>query len=115
MGNPSAKKLSLLGINESAAKELKTLLDSFDPCEPETVNKVLDKANELMEGSGVEAIQNEKFWSRYYTNINLLYVNTGDTYYPTLVYDTHRQRFQVISWGDWIEIAERNGRYKSPA
>ena len=53
---------------------------------------------------GVEAIEGDSvFWPA------AEYLNTGDTYRATLVYDFARDRFSVESWGDWLEKAERRG------
>lgn len=37
------------------------------------------------------------------------YLNTGDTYTMTLLYDYTRNRWLVTSLGDWIESQERRG------
>lgn len=37
---------------------------------------------------------------------NALYVNRGETYARTLLYDTARAVFLEISWGDWLEAEE---------
>lgn len=41
-----------------------------------------------------------------------VYLNTGDTYAATLLYDVDRNRWYVTSWGDWVETAERTRRYR---
>lgn len=38
------------------------------------------------------------------------YVNSGDTYTTTLIYDYLRGRYLVMSYGDWVEREERKGR-----
>ena len=38
------------------------------------------------------------------------YLNTGDTYALTLLYDCRAERWRVTSWGDWLESQERRGR-----
>jgi hypothetical protein len=69
-----------------------------------TVDRVLDLANELLQGHGVEAIQDERAHvDSYYFNIIGLYVNMGDTYNQTVVYDTDEQVFQVTDWGDFYD------------
>jgi len=68
----------------------------------EQVDKALDSINQLLHGYGVEAIRG-KFIDNYYQDINLLYVNLGDTYIPTIIYDTKKERFLVCSWGDIVE------------
>lgn len=38
------------------------------------------------------------------------YINLGDTYNTTLLYDHLAQRWMVTTYGDWIERQERKGR-----
>lgn len=73
----------------------------------EEVDAVLDEANKLLDAYGIEAIECNRQVDRYYFDINLLYVNTGDTYNTTLMYDTYEGRFYVTTMGDWVERAER--------
>ena len=69
------------------------------------VDTVLDDVNDALQGHGIESI--EGTWhDRYYQNIVALYVNMGDTYNGTILYDTTKNRFYATSWGDWVE---RNG------
>lgn len=68
----------------------------------EHVDTVLALANTLLEGFGVEKIDGPHV-DHYYMNINILYVNLGDTYTPTVLYDTLLNRFFICSWGDYIE------------
>ena len=66
------------------------------------VDAILDIANVLLGGSGVEAIQGE--WvDRYFQDIQLLYVNMGGTYDTTLLFDTVNGKFIAGSWGDFVE------------
>lgn len=56
-----------------------------------------------MEASGVEAIRGDYHVDNYYFDIVALYVNTGDTYNPTLLYETETGRFRATTFGDWVE------------
>ncbi len=53
--------------------------------------------NEVLEGYGVEAI----FKGGRYPEV--VYINLGDTYTTTLVYDYSRERWYLTSWGDYVE------------
>jgi hypothetical protein len=72
----------------------------------ESVDNCLDEINTLLKGYGIEAIHDNK-WERYYLSIGLLYVNMGDTYAQTIVYDTRTENFMVCSWGDIVEHNEK--------
>jgi hypothetical protein len=68
---------------------------------------VLEEANRLLKGFGVEATQCESCQvDKYYYGIVLLYVNMGETYETTFMYDTEKGRFLIGSWGDWFERHE---------
>jgi hypothetical protein len=45
-----------------------------------------------------------------YIAYGFYYIMVGDTYRTTLIWDCAQQRFVVSSWGDWLEVQERNGR-----
>lgn len=73
---------------------------------PPAENELKMKAiNEILDGYGVEAI-----WGKdSFTQPVATYVNMGDTYDATVVYDYEKRSYQVTSWGDWVEEAERRG------
>lgn len=79
-----------------------------DAKNPDAVDKVLEKLNEELEGFGVEALELEGLWDRYYCNIGCLYVNLGDPYKTTVWYDTRTNQFGIGSWGDWYETHEND-------
>lgn len=71
---------------------------------PHTVELKMEASNELLCGCGVEAVEHEDIWvDRYHGNIVGTYVNFGDTYIPTVIYDTRRGVFTINSWGDFYE------------
>ncbi len=69
-------------------------------------DKVLEEVDRLVAGNGVEPIRDENANDRYYGDVVALYVNMGDTYETTLLYDTEAHEFHVTSWGDWYEAYE---------
>jgi len=73
---------------------------------PQMVDLALDFFNDILNGYGVEPIRGE-YVDKYYMNTNLLYVNRGDTYTPTVIYDTKEEEFFVCSWGDIVEGDEK--------
>lgn len=62
----------------------------------------LNTCNQILKGYGVEAIRDNNH-SSYFQDIGLLYVNMGETYTVTIVYDTRKYKFLVCSIGDIIE------------
>jgi hypothetical protein len=65
---------------------------------------ILECINELLEGYGIEAIRLEDTWiNSYHGDIAFTYVNMGETYTSTILYDTKRDTFLVSSYGDIVE------------
>jgi hypothetical protein len=69
---------------------------------PKQVDTVLEIANTMLNGHGVEVVHDSE-WSNYYCDIGLLFVNMGDSYAITLLFDTRRKRFYACSIGDYVE------------
>jgi len=63
----------------------------------------LEAISEVIGGFGTEAIEVEGFFHPYYRNLGASYVNTGDTYSPTILLDHIKQVWKLTTWGDWIE------------
>jgi len=112
----SLNDCAALTEDDGAATMLHAILSGeLDPCEvdacdawvrrcyhpPSLVEQQMSAGNALIGGHGVEAILTEGSFG----NVLMTYVNTGDTYAPTLVHD-FEQGFIVTSWGDWVEAYE---------
>jgi len=67
---------------------------------------IMNAVSELIEGYGVEEIRQSNLWDHYWNDFRYVYVNMGDAYAGTLVYDTSKDKYFVSSWGD---VAERLG------
>jgi len=118
MAFPSVKTLSR-GMPVEQARRIRRKYESLrntQISDRQLVDRTLEEADQMMNGSGVEAIHAEKwpgpryFSDRnYYYDIAMLYVNLGDTYATTLYYDVSSDNFRVGSWGDFVEAKERQG------
>lgn len=66
-----------------------------------SVNEAMRNLDRLLETHGVEAIfdRNGRAVAEY--------LNTGDTYTTTILYDHTTRSFRVTSMGDWVEHYER--------
>jgi hypothetical protein len=75
---------------------------------PDTITEQMEAINELIEGHGVESIQvsEDLYQDRYWGNAIGLYVNQGDTYDLTVVYNVIDSKFEFTSWGDFFESME---------
>ncbi len=74
-----------------------------------TVHDRMEQINRLIEGHGVEAViysegEGLRTWmSDPSDRILALYVNTGDTYSPTVLWDARRDSVTLTTWGDFVE------------
>lgn len=91
---------------ETTAKMIRLMILDI-PDHHKMIDRVLDHCNTLLHGYGVESIQGHEQIDRYYYNIHILYVNMGDTYEPTILYDTLKERWYCCSWGDIVEANPR--------
>ncbi len=64
---------------------------------------ILQVVNKLSENWGIEDIRDTRFDHRYFGNAVASYVNTGDPYCLTLVWDHSDDKFIWTSRVDWIE------------
>jgi hypothetical protein len=59
---------------------------------------------------GVECVRGDDCGG-YWQVARLLFLNTGDTYAATFVFDCHSGNVSVTSMGDYVEWLEKNGEY----
>ena len=71
--------------------------------DPILAEKIMMVINKLIEGHGIETI--ECNWvSHYWRYTNFLYVNMGDIYNNTIIYnDIIKDRFKIATSGDYLE------------
>ena len=67
-------------------------------------------ADRVIEGHGVEAIRGDYYVDSYYGDTVALFVNTGDLYTPTIIFDTVKGKFYATDVGEWREARDR--KYK---
>lgn len=94
--------MSELQVDEPTAQRIIRLTSR--PLHYEKAVNVLKEIDDLIEGSGVEAVRTENAHvDNYYFDIVATYVNTGDTYSTTIVHDSETGEFLLTSWGDFYE------------
>ena len=91
-------------VGPEAAKALHAAIVDAEIDGDAAVEDTLALADELIDGYGVESIRGSRsrdpsFWM----DAVLVYVNMGDPYVATIYYSVNSGRFQIGSWGDWIE------------
>jgi hypothetical protein len=77
------------------------VLGKLDPYDFD-IELVMEIIDSLLDGYGVESIIG-RWHNRYYHDTQALYVNFGDTYDMTVLYDCEEDKFILTSWGDWVE------------
>lgn len=94
-GPSVARMVKVLGVTKAQATELKNLMEEG------YVYRVLRRADEALNGHGVEYLTPSDGGN------GVDYVNMGETYAPTLMFDYKTNRFVVSSWGDLVERQPR--------
>lgn len=61
-----------------------------------------------IDGFGIEALSDGGWHGSYWQETAALYVNRGDTYDKTLLYDVEEGRLRCMAWGDFLEALERD-------
>jgi len=114
---PSLKTLKSF-LDEEQAKQARALMrGELDPMEFESVRSWVSQCynppswqeqveralNEVLDGWGIEAIWGveDELWPI------AVYINMGDTYNTTLLYDYRSQTWRVTTWGDFVEKNEK--------
>ncbi len=70
---------------------------------PRRIDLILSALNELLGTFGVEAFNSRE--SRMLAIAE--YLNTGDTYTPTIIFRHDSGSFRISSWGDFFEANEK--------
>ena len=68
---------------------------------PRRIDLILSALNEAYETHGIDRLDNRE------GAIVAKYLNTGDTYAPTILFLHETRAFRVSSWGDFVETNER--------
>jgi len=91
-----------LNVTSAVAVRIRAALAHGASGDHQAVDDALDKIDECLSGFGVEAISGN-YVDRYYQNIVVLFVNMGDMYANTVIYETDTGRFILTTVGDWVE------------
>lgn len=64
----------------------------------------LARVSAATQGHGVEVLWlNESARFNPDSVPDAFYVNRGDPYIPTMLYDVRRDEYLIVSWGHWLE------------
>jgi hypothetical protein len=85
-------------VDTDTAKEVKNILKSGRG------EDALKQINDLVDGFGVEYLQpDEDRGDDFTAEYPAYYINMGDTYKPTLLYDGETGKIYLTTWGSWYE------------
>ena len=94
--------MNLLKIDERRAREIKKIARKAEWVygnRTRDVYYLMEQYDELLNGSGVEHVGDE-----YCDNFKGVdYVNMGDTYDTTIIYDHDQDKFGIGNWGRYVE------------
>ena len=95
------------GVSKKDLQEIRKIC-GFGYRKDSRAEECMQELNRLIGGYGVQNIRGD-YVNGFWQDTVMLYVNMGDTYSTTVVFDTQRRRFYVTSYGDYVEFLQRNG------
>ena len=99
---PTAKALQKeFGLEPAKATELADLFDRAH--NNMTADRAMSAANTALDAHGVEAIRGVDADDNFWQDIIAIYVNMGDSYAATVLYDVKTKKFSITSYGDYVE------------
>lgn len=108
------RRCRLIAADRDLASEVCDRLGLWDVLvrlRPPRVDVAMEYADDRLNGHGVESIEGNHH-DPYWQNVQYLYVNRGDPYDETALYDCVRERFFAGCWGD---VVEKHGRRRGIA
>ncbi len=69
------------------------------PRESELIERALEEELGAYRSEAIEG----NTWDRFYLNIVAIYLNMGDTYATTLLFDVNADKWVITTYGDWVE------------
>lgn len=82
----------------------------FNSCynRPSRLDRIMECLNEVLGTYGVESIGEVQMYGP-----PAEYLNAGDTYAETVVFDHLAGNFKLTSWGDWLEKNEGKTAFRN--
>jgi hypothetical protein len=93
---------SYLRVDDAQARGIRAAMKLGEAGSREA-SDAMEAINGILDGHGVEAVRGDYHVDRYHYDIVATYVNMGDTYNGTVLYETETGKFIVTAWGDWVE------------
>ena len=97
--------LDCLDVEDNVAQGIRSAMKLGEAGNREA-EEAMKAINGLLDGHGVEAVRADYHVDRFHFDIVASYVNMGDMYVCTVIYETETGRFVMTDLGTWIE---RNG------
>ena len=90
-------------------KEMKTILSIIKSAKNDrAVDAALVKIDKMIDGTfGTESIRGSAFFDRFWQDTIAIYLNTGDTYNTTLLYNVVSETWMITSMGDFVDMVDR--------
>lgn len=101
----AAKRIKGMMRGELNSKRIADEMSIPDRQYKDRVLRILSIASALSDSFGVEYLHDKR--DSFSSAFGIEYVNAGDTYKDTLMYDNYSGRFICGSWGDVVERNER--------
>lgn len=89
-------------LTAADAVGLHAVLTAAKPGDVKSVRETMFAIDRLIGGHGTEVVRGRHV-DNYYGDIVAEYVNVGDTYAATVLFDTIKKAFRLTTLGDWLE------------
>ena len=97
-------------IDIELIKQIKDVQRYIDHCYnmPNDLDIKMFAIDLLLQAFGIETINDENVYvNHYWQNCIALYINVGESYMHTIVYDTQEKEFILTTYADFIEKHEK--------
>lgn len=94
-------------VDEGDAKKVEELVAKSG--RGKSASNALLEINDVLDGYGVEHVEGDKGPSGYWSGAVAAYVNMGDTYNVTILYDTVDETFYLTDLGSFLDV--KGGKY----
>lgn len=106
-GEQTAQLIKMIAIANEPGFMLRIMNEKYDSYGRNINQLKMAALNRVLEGFGVDSIiVPGSYVDNYWLDNNGLYVNQGDTYSKTIVFDTENGNYICTSWGDFYETLE---------
>ncbi len=110
MGYKRIKRLRTIFIlTKEEAKEIDQFMTKIRKVSGNNAEEIMKRISRLIGGYSIESIRGNSWSSRFWGDTVAIYINKGDTYDNTILFNTRTKMPMITTMGDFVE--RNNNRY----